>query len=83
MLHFAPFPVFICERDYGGILLYEGGDQYADPLKQKRPISYRPFFAIPAGLDPGRPSRRPERPKETSASSRRRRSGSRRSKCTR
>ena len=44
MLHFAPFPVFICERDYGGILLYEGGDQYADPLKQKRPISYRSFL---------------------------------------
>lgn len=70
MLHFAPFPVFICERDYGGILLCKGGGQHDGPLKQKRPISHRPFFAILAGLDPGRPSRQPKQPKGTSASSR-------------
>lgn len=83
MLHFALFSVFICERGYGEILLYEGGGQHVDPLKQKRPISHRPFFVILSGLDPGRRLRQPKQPKGTSASSRRRRSGSRRSKCTR
>ena len=83
MLHFAPFPVFICERGYGEFLLCKGGGQYAGPLKQKRPISYRPFFVILSGLDPGRLLRQPKQPKGTSASSRRRRSGSHRSKYTR